>query len=94
MKGILKYFIFLIFVSIFLLVLNSHFKIQVFNENPKINQKIDVLKKANFRVNNTYALVFFGRRAQTKILIRYLHKNLKINGGVLDKIVFSVKTEN
>ena len=36
----------------------------------------------------------FGRRNQTKILLRYLTKNLKINGGVLDKIVFAVKTND
>ena len=94
MKGNLKYVNFFIIVSIFLLVLNWHFKFQTFNENRKINPKMDLFKKANFKVNNTYALVFFGRRAQTTILMRYLQKNLKINGGVLDHIVFAVKTEN
>ena len=94
MKGNLKYVNFFIIVSIFLLVLNWHFKFQTFNENPKINPKMDLFKKANFKINNTYALVFFGRRAQTTILMRYLQKNLKINGGVLDHIVFAVKTEN
>jgi hypothetical protein len=79
--------IFIIFVS------NSNFQIQIFNKIPKINRNEDLFKKANFKVNNTYALVFFGRRAQTQILMRFLVKNLKINGGVLDKIVFAVKTE-
>jgi hypothetical protein len=45
-----------------------------------------------FTVNNTYAVVFFGRRRQTEILLRYLEKSVKANGGVLDKIVFAVKT--
>ena len=48
---------------------------------------------SNF-TGKVYALVFYGRKAQASILIRYLEKNLKINGGVLEKIVFSVKTKN
>jgi hypothetical protein len=38
-------------------------------------------------------LVFYGRKAQFTILQRYLLPNLKINGGILDKIIFAVKTD-
>ena len=41
-----------------------------------------------------YAMVFFGRKAQTSILLRYLEKNVKENGGILDKILFCVRTKN
>ena len=77
----------------FILFFYSTFRIQTLNVTQKINWNMDLFKKENYPINNTYALVFFGRRAQTQILMRYLVKNLKINGGVLDKIVFAVKTE-
>ena len=89
---IIYFFILLISIILFFIFQNN-FQNKIFNENPKINLNVDLVKKANFKVNNTYALVFFGRRAQTQILMRYLNKNLKINGGILDKIVFAVKTE-
>ena len=47
-----------------------------------------------FKVNNTYALVFYGRRKQISILLPYLEANIKKNGGVLDKIIFAVRTSN
>ena len=53
----------------------------------------ELYKKYNF-TGKTYALVFYGRKAQASILLRYLEKNLKINGGILEKIVFNVKTNN
>ena len=48
----------------------------------------------NFKVKKVYALVFYGRRKQASILLRYLEPNAKQNGGILDKIVFAVKTNN
>ena len=51
-------------------------------------------EKSTFKINKIYALVFYGRRAQATILLRYLVNNLKVNGGVLDKIVFAVKTKD
>ena len=95
MKLVQIFYFWLILLVIFLIFISySNFEIKIFNEIPKINRNEDLFKKANFKVNNTYALVFFGRRAQTQILMRFLVKNLKINGGVLDKIVFAVKTKN
>ena len=46
----------------------------------------------NFNVNKTIALVFYGRKKQASILLRYLNQNVKENGGVLEKIIFAVKT--
>jgi hypothetical protein len=95
MKLVQIFYFWLILLVIFIIFISySNFEIKIFNEIPKINRNEDLFKKANFKVNNTYALVFFGRRAQTQILMRFLVKNLKINGGVLDKIVFAVKTKN
>ena len=55
---------------------------------------LNELSEATNFTGKIYALVFYGRQAQVSILIRYLEKNLKINGGVLEKIVFNVKTTN
>jgi hypothetical protein len=48
-------------------------------------------KKRNIR--NIIALVFYGRESSVSILLKYLEKNLKSNGGILDKIIFAVKTD-
>ncbi len=55
---------------------------------------MDELYKKNNFTGKTYALIFYGRKAQATILLRYLEKNLKVNGGILEKIVFNVKTNN
>jgi hypothetical protein len=39
-------------------------------------------------------LVFYGRREFVEVLDCYLRRNLVINGGILDEIVFAVKTSN
>ena len=84
-------FIFLMIVSLFLTMYqNSTVKV---NKNSPVNWIYEFYKKYNF-TGKTYALVFYGRKAQATILIRYLEKNLKVNGGILDKIVFNVKTDN
>jgi hypothetical protein len=54
-------------------------------------------KKEKFRYccnKNITALVFFGRKQNVEILIKYLIANLRKNGGILDKIKFAVKTKN
>ena len=91
----MKYSLCLIILSTSLLIYAyfSTKKQQVSRNNKDVIQNANLNEKANFIVNNTYALVFFGRKKQTSILMRYLIKNLKINGGVLDKIVFAVKTD-
>ena len=50
-------------------------------------------KDFDFKVKSVYAVVFYGRMNQTRILLRYLEPNVKANGGILDKIVFAVKTK-
>lgn len=49
--------------------------------------------QSDMNTKNATALVFYGRRELVSILIRYLLRNLKINGGVLDKIIFAVRTD-
>ena len=39
------------------------------------------------KIGNISACIFYGRKMFTEILFRYLDSNLKINGGILDKIV-------
>jgi len=63
------------------------------NELSKTVISVDSLKK-QFKIRNIIALVFYGRRKSASILFRYLDRNLKINGGILDKIVIAVRTEN
>jgi hypothetical protein len=43
--------------------------------------------KIKHKIGNISACIFYGRRMYTEILLRYLNLNLKINGGILDKIV-------
>jgi hypothetical protein len=51
-------------------------------------------KSLNFTIREIYAVVFFGRHRHIEILLKYLEANVKENGGILDKIVFAVKTNN
>jgi hypothetical protein len=66
---------------------------------PDIKVRIEALK-AKYKIRNIIAYVFYGRREFTKILFRYLDSNLRINGGILDKILLidhllgSEKVEN
>ncbi|SPO03166.1 uncharacterized protein DNG_05848 [Cephalotrichum gorgonifer] len=39
-------------------------------------------------------LVFYGRRAFVRVLDCYLKRNLRENGGVLDQVIFSVRTDD
>jgi hypothetical protein len=83
--------IIILLMSIYTSKLPFSFTKPLFLKSSKLSD-LYIKNKANFTVNNTYALVFYGRKAQSSILLRYLERNLKINGGVLDKIVFAVKT--
>ncbi|CAL8463666.1 g3200 [Coccomyxa elongata] len=40
------------------------------------------------------ALVFYGRRRYAKLLNMYLERNLAANGGILDEVVFAVRTDD
>jgi hypothetical protein len=73
-----KLICFSILLLTFILFCYSTFRIQTLNVTQQINWNMDLLKNENYPINNTYALVFFGRRAQTQILMRYLVKNLKL----------------
>ena len=67
----------------------------------KFSNKIEAFKFHNIRHNTTrpsynvkgvhvIALVVVGERLQLSILLRYLIPNLKVNGGALDEIIFSL----
>ena len=88
------FFVFLI-ITTFIAILNRNNTVNgIYNPTAKKTNWIDELyKKFNF-TGKTYALIFYGRKAQATILLRYLEKNLKVNGGILEKIVFNVKTNN
>ena len=103
-KQILKFLIILVIIIYFF---NSIFEVKIYSRIlPTLKEikhflievsRYEYLKFTHqdyeFKVNQIYAVVFFGRINQTKILLRYLEPNLKVNGGVLDKIVFAVKTK-
>jgi hypothetical protein len=86
-------------VSIVFLIIYLHYgsissdysKIPNLNENNQNGLNLKVKKQ----INNTtvIGLVFYGRERQFSILYRYLLPNLKVNGGVLDKIIFAVRTD-
>ena len=60
-------------------------------KNVKKENIADSMKK-KYKIGNIIAFVFYGRRSSASILFRYLDKNLKINGGLLDKIVIVART--
>jgi hypothetical protein len=81
-------------ITFLIIVYNNSVVNVIYNLSVKKTNWIDELyNKYNF-TGKTYALIFYGRKAQATILLRYLEKNLKVNGGILDKIVFSVRTDN
>jgi hypothetical protein len=49
-------------------------------------ERIESYKKKH-KIGNISACIFYGRKIYTEILLRYLDSNLKINGGILDKIL-------
>ena len=58
------------------------------------NKNIAETYKKQYNIRNIIAFVFYGRRSSASILFRYLDRNLKVNGGILDKIVIAVRTSN
>ena len=66
---------------------------QQLSDSSKIKVSIDSYKSKH-KIRNIIAFVFYGRRKSASILFRYLDKNLKINGGILDKIVIAVRTDD
>ena len=54
--------------------------------NNDINSRIESYKKKH-KIRNIIVYILYGRKIYTEILFRYLDRNLKINGGVIDKIV-------
>ena len=51
-----------------------------------VKVRIDTLK-IKHKIRKIIAYIFYGRREFMKILFPYLDSNLKVNGGILDKIV-------
>jgi hypothetical protein len=89
-----SFFVILMIITFLIIVYNNSVVNVIYNLSVKKTNWIDELyNKYNF-TGKTYALIFYGRKAQATILLRYLEKNLKVNGGILDKIVFSVRTDN
>ncbi len=91
-----KIFLVLIFSIIYLY---SFYKIK--SSFKKFEKNLKIFKKneeENFDTKccdkNITALVFYGRKQNVEILIKYLIANLRKNGGILDKIKFAVKTNN
>ena len=68
--------------------------LKVPDDNLNQNKENIINENINIKSIKTYAIVFYGREAQTRILLKYLEKNVKANGGILEKIVFCVKTKN
>ena len=54
--------------------------------NNDINSRIESCKKKH-KIRNIIVYILYGRKIYTEILFRYLDENLKINGGVIDKII-------
>jgi hypothetical protein len=54
-----KLIYFSILLLMFILLFYSTFRIQILNETQQINWNLDLFKKENYPINNTYALVFF-----------------------------------
>ena len=75
---------------------NNNSSKQIYNKslNTKEKNVSHEFYKERFKIRNIIAFVFYGRRKSASILFRYLDKNLKINGGILDKIVIAVRTKN
>jgi hypothetical protein len=86
--------VFTVFISIYFILAIRLEKNIIKGEKPIKNEMEFSLesykKKRNIR--NIIALVFYGRKSSVSILLKYLEKNLKSNGGILDKIIFAVKT--
>ena len=91
MKKIYLYvFIIVIFITYFY-ACNQFIVFKEANNNNRRKGK-DIF--INCCKTNITALVFYGRKQNVEILIKYLKVNLRKNGGILDRIKFAVKTKN
>ena len=87
---------FVLFVVFFLIVYSSSNFKSVDVSVPKIivhTPSIESYKK-HYKIRRVIAFVFYGRKKTASILFRYLDRNLKVNGGILDKVIFAVRTDN
>jgi hypothetical protein len=66
---------------------------EILKSNENSSSQLSLKIKFRLRNRSVLALVFYGRERQFSILYRYLVPNLKVNGGVLDKIIFAVRTD-
>jgi hypothetical protein len=81
----------LMFLPFYFWKILSEIKIK---NNEKHSKKFSLEKYMKQRnIRNIIALVFYGRENSVSILLKYLEKNLKSNGGILDKIIFAIKTD-
>ena len=83
-------------LSYLLLIQNIPGRLLEINSNALLIPKYKVDKdfKNQYNLRNIIAFVLYGRKKPASILFRYLEKNLKINGGILDKIFIAVRTNN
>ena len=63
-------------------------KIKSLEDMMNLTKRIEFYKQ-KYNIQNIVANVFYGRKLYTKILFRYLDRNLKTNGGILDKVIIS-----
>ena len=83
-------------LSYLLLIHNIPNRLVEINSNALLipKYKIDKDFKNKYNLRNIIAFVLYGRKRTASILFRYLENNLKINGGILDKIFIAVRTNN
>ena len=91
-KKIFVIFVFL-FLSSFYLLYTSSKTFMPIRSIIKERSHVEALK-IKYKIRNVVAFVFYGRKKTVSILFHYLDKNLKKNGGVLDKVIFAVHTDN
>ena len=57
------------------------------------NVYLEHLNSQKFQLySKVTVLIFYGRKDKVKILLRYIDSALKKNGGVIDNVIFAVKT--
>ncbi|KAK3299530.1 uncharacterized protein B0H64DRAFT_388888 [Chaetomium fimeti] len=61
--------------------------------NPAAGDPVEPLESPKPGQVKIVGLVFFGRRDLVRVLDCYLKRNLRINGGLLDEVVFAINTD-
>jgi hypothetical protein len=101
MKSYKKYIVLFLFSSLVVFVhfklnklnkSNLKIKFDINNEIKDVQAVKDIKTriesyKIKYKIGNISACIFYGRKMYTEILFRYSDSNLKINGGILDKIL-------